>query len=222
MTVSISQWPNWLRPSTLDAFLIAFNPLFLAYVALLGLISFALVLTLQSVDLPSLVDRFSDAVPRRTIAVALAVMGVLLLVMWLGRIVPAVVSDSAPEGIESYSTLVIPALDLAFVVPLSFLAAVLLWRKRAWSYLLTSIARIKVAALALAVTAMALAQVLAGVSVALGDVVLFPLLALVFAGFTVVLLRSTTDEIPAAASSKEALPGDASRRRLEERSSARS
>lgn len=180
------------------AFLIAFNPLFLAYVALLGLSTFALVLTLQSVDVRDLVGRFSDAVPRRTIAIALAIMGVLLLVMWLGRIVPAMVSDSPPEGIESYSTLVIQALDLAFVVPLAFLAAVLLWRRRAWGYLLSSIVLIKVAALALAVTAMALAQVFAGVSVTLGDVALFPILALVFAGLTAVLLRSATDDVGTA------------------------
>jgi hypothetical protein len=180
------------------AFLIAFNPLFLAYVALLGLSSFALVLTLQSVDVSDLPDRFSDAAPRRTICVALAVMGVLLLVMWLGRIVPAVVSDNPPEGIESYSTLVIQALDLAFVVPLAFLAAVLLWRRRPWGYLLASIVLIKVAALALAVTAMAMAQMLAGVSVALGEVAVFPVLALVFAGLTAALLRSTTDAMSAA------------------------
>lgn len=70
------------------AFGAAYNPLFLIYVALFSASLSAFVLALSSFDLRSLVAHFSPHLPRRSIAGFLFAVGLFLLVMWLGLIVP--------------------------------------------------------------------------------------------------------------------------------------
>jgi len=53
-------------------------------------------------------------------------------------------------------------MDLSLIVPLAILSAILLLRRSAWGYLLTSVFVLKAIALGLAVTAMVVNMTLAG------------------------------------------------------------
>ncbi|HMA97241.1 MAG TPA: hypothetical protein VKP30_31365, partial [Polyangiaceae bacterium] len=179
------------------AFGAAYNPLFLVYVALFSLSLFGFVLAIMSVDLTTLPSHFSERLPRRGISVFLYALGAFLLLAWLGRIVPSLLANVPPEGIESYTTLIIQALDLGLVIPVALLAGLLLWRKQPWGYLLASVVLVKGLTLSLAVSAMVVNMVRTGVTVSVVEAVVFPTIALIDLGLTVALLRSIVE--PSAA-----------------------
>ncbi len=136
------------------AFNTAFNDLFTVYVVLFSLSLFAFILTMMSFDLNMLPQYFSDALPRRAIATLLIIAAVFLLVAWFGgRILPTITQDAVP-AMENTTTMVIQAMDLGLIVPFSLLAAVLLLRRSAWGYLLSSVAVMKFLTMGLAVSGM--------------------------------------------------------------------
>ncbi len=175
------------------AFGAAYNILFLVYVSLFSLSLFAFIFALMEIDIPTLPKHFSSGLPHRTIAIFLFVVGSFLLLAWLGRIVPALLANQPPLGLDAYTTLIIQALDLGLVMPIAFLSGILLWKKSAWGYLLSSIVLIKGVTLALAVSAMAVNMILAGVQVSTGELIMFPFIAIVSGGLTVILLRNVTE-----------------------------
>ena len=175
------------------AFGAAYNILFLVYVSLFSLSLFAFIFMLMEIDIPNLPKHFSSGLPRRTIAVFLFVVGSFLLLAWLGRIVPALLANQPPLGLESYTTLIIQALDLGLVMPTAFLSGFLLWKKNSWGYLLSSIVLIKGVTLALAVSAMAVNMIRVGVQVSIGELIMFPSIAIISGGMTVVLLRNVSE-----------------------------
>jgi len=168
----------------------AYNVLFLLYVALFSLSLFAFILSVMAIDVSALAGHFTAKLPRRAIAVFMFAVGLFLIMAWLGRIVPALVNNRPPLGLESSTTLVIQALDLGLVIPLAILAGILLWRRRPWGYMLTAIVLIKGFTLALAVSAMAVNMMLAGVDVAIGEMIMFPALALVDIVMMMIFLKS--------------------------------
>lgn len=143
--------------------LTAFNPLFLVYVALFSLSLFALVLCLMAFDVAGLPARFSAHLPRRGIAALLAGTGLFLSVAWLGRIA-APWLNGTPPALENTTTMVIQALDLGLVTPVVILAAWLLWQRRAWGYLLASVAVMKMLTMGTAVSLMTINMALNGVA----------------------------------------------------------
>ena len=52
-------------------------------------------------------------------------MGLLLAVMWLSMIVGSLLNGTAPAALETYTTLVIQALDLGVLVPAAFIAGLM-------------------------------------------------------------------------------------------------
>lgn len=174
------------------AFLTAYNILFLAYVGLFSASLFAFVLALTSINIQALPAHFSKHLPRRSIAGFLFAIGLFLLMLWLGLIVPSLVHGQTPGALENATTLVIQVLDLGIIVPVAVLAGVLLLRRAPLGYLLASIVLIKSLTLGTAVSAMVVGQLLAGVSLGISEIVGFPLLTLIGTGMTVVLLRSVS------------------------------
>jgi hypothetical protein len=175
------------------AFLTAYNPLFLVYVALFSASLFAFVLALTSIDMQALPSHFSPHLPRRSIAVFLFAVGLFLLFMWLGLIVPALAQGQAPQGLESTTTLVIQVLDLGIIVPVAFLSGILLLRCAPLGYMLASIVLVKTLTLGTAVSAMLVGELLAGVSLSIGALVGFPTLTLIGIALTIILLRNLSE-----------------------------
>lgn len=154
------------------AMLTSYNALFLVYVALFTLSLYAFILSMLSFDLRELPDRFSDQLPRRWIAALLIFVGGFLLIAWLGRIVPPLLSGEIP-ALENTTTLVIQAMDLSLVAPLAILSAILLLKDNAWGYLLASVALMKGITMGLAVSSMAINMALHGVPEELGIMIPF-------------------------------------------------
>lgn len=170
-------------------FLAAYNQLFLVYVAVLSLSIFAIILAFRQVDVESLPDRFSEKLPTKLIAGFMALISLMLLFLWMERIIPSLDGHTAPFGLEHYTTLVIQALDLSLIIPLGFVAAVLMWRKQPWGYMLSAIMMIKGLTLLLAICAMIVAQLMADVPVAAVEMVVFPLFTLIDLALVVLLFR---------------------------------
>ncbi|HEX3017440.1 MAG TPA: hypothetical protein VHP31_06255 [Caproicibacter sp.] len=156
------------------SFLLMYNPLFLVYVALMSMSFFALVLVMLSFDLSTLKNAFSDDLPVKTIGFLILAFACAITLMWLGRIVPPLFTGSVPVGLEDYTTLVIQAMDLGFIVPISILSAVLLMKRRPIGLLLSSVMCMKGATMLTAITAMVISQAIAGVQMSIAEMVVFP------------------------------------------------
>ncbi|HEX6337100.1 MAG TPA: hypothetical protein VFZ85_09105 [Jiangellaceae bacterium] len=120
-----------------------YSSVFLLHIAVFTVSVYALVLALAHLDVAGLARLFADRTPVRTVSAILALLGVALGTMWVAAAIRFVATGELPE--ES-SKLVVPfvitrlghALDLSLLVPAYLLAAVLLWRRKAWGYTLAA------------------------------------------------------------------------------------
>lgn len=109
----------------LYAFERVYNPLFLAYVAVLGLSLYALIAFFSRAELERVRPRDGRGPPpRRAVAALLLILLVLFLTLWMGILLPAMARREPPEGSAIF------VLDLSFFLPLLGLEAVLLLRRR--------------------------------------------------------------------------------------------
>jgi hypothetical protein len=151
----------------------AYNQLFLVYVALYSASIFAFVLSLLAIDVGSLPATVAPRFARRTIAWLVIGFGALLALLWLGRIAPSLTPGAVPAALESYSTLFVQAGDLGLVVPLAAMTGVLLLGRHPVGYLLAGVLLVKGTAFGLALVAMMLSMVAAGVAIAPVEAVFF-------------------------------------------------
>ncbi len=183
----------FLYTYTSYSFLSAYNLLFLLYVALFSLCLFAFILAMKDLNPETIANNVSSKFPRKGIAIFLMLLAGFLLLAWTGRIVPGLIDGTPPIGLESYTTLVIQALDLGIIVPTSGLAAILLWQARPWGYALSVVVLIKGLTMGAALIAMIINQILAGVSVSIVENVMFSGIALAALIFTLIALRNTAE-----------------------------
>ena len=155
--------------------LTSFNSLFLVYVTLFSLSLFAFLLSMMSFDLSTLPRHFSPHLPRGWIASLMFVIGGFLAVAWVARSVTSFLQNTTP-ALENTTTLVIQAMDLGLILPLALLSGILLLRRSAWGYLLSSVALMKGITMGLGVSAMGINMALTGVPDSLG--ILMPFLVI--------------------------------------------
>lgn len=119
----------------------AFGPLLLLHVGAFASSLFALVFTLSTTDVAASAEALRSRAPARTAAALLGLLAVSLGGMWVVGALRLVVTGQVPE---EGSLLVLPVelthlayvLDLSVLVPAYLLAAVLLWRRDPWGYVL--------------------------------------------------------------------------------------
>ncbi len=155
------------------AFLTSYNQLFLVYVAIFSLSLYTLLLELISIDIKAVKESFSPGYINKIAAVFLGIIGVMIAAMWLKIIVDSLLTGIAPSILESYTTLVIQALDLGVVVPLAILTGYLLFKGKEWGYLLGSIFLIKASLLGTAILSMIYFMAQNGVKVESGQAIFF-------------------------------------------------
>lgn len=154
-------------------FLWNYNVLFIVYVALMSMSFFALVLTIQTIDINSLEKKFSDQLPIKLLTGFQWTIGLLIGLLWIEKIASSILLNTPPVGLEHYTTLVIQAMDLGFVVPIAFLSGTLLLKKKPYGYLLTSIVIFKGVTMLTAITAMIINMLLQGITVSLVEIGVF-------------------------------------------------
>lgn len=177
----------------------AYNNLFLIYVALFSASLFAFVLAFTSIDREHLPAHVSTQMPHRAIAIFLFVAGLVLLVVWLGLgILLPLSQGQPPQELAAYTTLVTHALDLGILMPVAFLAGVMLLRRAPLGYLLAfTMLVLAIFVVGAAVPAATVSQWLAGYAFTAGQfvafVVPFVVLGLIALWFAVVFLRNIVD-----------------------------
>ncbi len=175
--------------------LTAYNILFLVYVALFTMSLYAFILCMLSFDLQDLPRHFSNELPRGWIAGVLFAVGGFLLLAWVGRVVPELLNPQAPAALENTTTRVIQALDLSLIAPLAVLSGILLLRRSAWGYLLSSVTILKGLTMALAVSTMAINMALRGVPDSMAIMVPFLILTLLNLVIALALLKNIREDV---------------------------
>jgi hypothetical protein len=114
----------------------AFNSMFLVWTALFSTGLFGLVLTLAGIDMAALSEKLAANFPRRSLAVYIILVGLILLLQYLSEVLSAYTTGNPPASLDHYTTLELASLELGIMVPMHLVAGVLLWKKRAWGYLM--------------------------------------------------------------------------------------
>jgi hypothetical protein len=131
----------------------AFGALFLLFVVIYALSLVAAVRILTTIRVADLGSHVGERFPSLGVGIFSLAMAGLLMIMWLGRIVPALSGDI--QGILlGQTTLVVQALDLGLVVPLAVFTGITALRRSPIGYLLSSVMVIKGAAMAAAICTM--------------------------------------------------------------------
>lgn len=163
---------------------VRFNPLFLVYVALLGLSLYALIWGLATTDLDGLRERFAKRTPVRIVSIFLGSMAVLFYSVWLGEVVPALMSGTVPPSVVDAGTPTGAAhvLDMAWMLPALAITALLLWRGRNIGYALAGALLAFMPVMTLAIGAMMVAMSFYGQPVGLGMAAVFGMVSATSAG----------------------------------------
>jgi hypothetical protein len=138
-------WPGAVLYILYNSFYFAFgasaNQLFLAYVAMLSLGLWTLVALVRQLDVQGLKAAFGPKTPVRIIAIVLLVPAILIIMTDFLPSLTSVINNTIPPTVIGAQTPTNPffVVDLAVLVPLFALAAVLLWQRHAWGYVLAGI-----------------------------------------------------------------------------------
>lgn len=111
-------------------FSVVINPATPLHIAILSLSTWSLVLMAMSLDASAIDPELGSRLPRRTTAVFLFACVALFALTWSSGIASAIVTGQLPEAVTvlALPTSPVYALDLAFALPLTAVAAVLLLR----------------------------------------------------------------------------------------------
>jgi hypothetical protein len=163
-------WTVYL--GAIDSFSVQFNPLFLAYVAILGLATYALILGLAAVDARDVARSFGAGTPIGWVGGYLVVASTLTALLWLSDIVPSALAGTAPAAIAGRNLPVEPShvLDLGLLLPACILGGILLIRRRPWGYLLGGGGLALLVPLLAAINLTPISQLAAGQPLAVGPV----------------------------------------------------
>jgi hypothetical protein len=170
---------------------IQFNPLFLVYVALLGLSLYALIGGLATTDFAEIKARFSRGTPVKAVSIFLAVVAVLFYFIWLSEDIPALLAGEVPQGVidGEAPTDIVHVLDMAWILPANVLTAIWLWRRRALGYALAGTLLSFLSLLVLAIMSMIVFEVLYVQVAALVPVAIFGVVFAMSVGMLVWYLR---------------------------------
>lgn len=157
------------------SFLATYNQLFLVYVAIFSLSLYTFLYGIMSLDASTLKKSIKTGKTTTVAAVFTIAMAVILAIMWLAMIIGSLLSGSAPAILETYTTLVVQALDLGVLVPAAIITGYLLLKGRPWGYVLMSILIVKISLLGMAILSMIYFMAQSGVEIVLGQAFFFVL-----------------------------------------------
>jgi hypothetical protein len=149
----------------------AYNQLFLLYVAIFSASLFAFILAFASVDLGAIGGLIPTSLPRRGLAVFMLAAGFVTLFVWGAPLIAALTKGIAPDRMDSYTTMVTYALDLAIITPSTILCAVLVLRGHPLGYVIASPLLTLIVLLAPQIVLSTVFQRAAGVPFSMGEMV---------------------------------------------------
>ena len=123
----------------------AFNVLFLIYVALFSLSILALIFALPRVDAKAIRRKFKARTPVKWISAYMLFIAIFLGGLWTAQTLNFIATGQLPQSniYSGHPTNIVFALDLALLVPGMVLAAVWLWKRLPWGYILGAMMLVK-------------------------------------------------------------------------------
>ena len=183
----------FLYTYTSYVFLWFYNPLFLVYVAIMSLSLFTFILLFSEFDANRIVTQFSEQLPIKSIVIYQVLVAVFLTLMWLSKLVPPLLMGTYPVELEHYTTMVIQALDLGIVVPVALISAIQLNKRKPIGYILTSVILVKGTMMLLAILAMMINMILAGVPENWMVFVVFVILAILSSRYLSIWMKGVSN-----------------------------
>ena len=175
-----------------------YNAFFLVYAALAGMGVFALLLALSRIPLQELFQAYQGTKIHRAGGAFLIFSALAVGVLWLGIILPPLFSGSViPPEVAHYTTLIVQGFDLAFLLPISFVLGVQLFRCTPLGLLGGAVYLVFLSLMMIALTAKVAAMGILGYNV-IPVVYIIPSMTLGSLGITWRLLRSFSNlqEVP--------------------------
>jgi len=185
----------------LYTFEVHFNSLFLVYCASLGLSFYGLLALLLSLLQGDARTWVRDAVPARVTGVFLLVLAAGFALLWLGQVVPALLSRADPEGLSEFGVFTNPVhvLDLSILLPAVALTGVSLLRGGVLGLALAPLMLSYAVFMSLATGGMAVVMQARGMGWGPGLATVTAGIAVVSAALLVVFLRQVDDRHPEVA-----------------------
>lgn len=116
------------------AFGAAYNPLFLLYTVVLSISLFGFIVAFNSAVLKlSALDDLSS-LPGRGLIIFMFISGAITLFVWGAPLIEALVTGSTPARMDSYTTMVTYALDLAIITPATIICGFMILRGNALGF----------------------------------------------------------------------------------------
>jgi hypothetical protein len=172
----------YLLGAALNSFFPLYVVIFLCGVATLGIV-------LWHLDVNAVAASFRHDTPVRIIGGYLVFVAFGLTVVWLG-VWGAYAFAGRPTPVEPEAFKVVAALDLSMMVPALTAGGVLLWRRRAWGYLIASTAAIQAALYLLVLSVNSAIAISRSLATAPGELPIWGPLAAFTALAAMLLLRS--------------------------------
>ena len=179
----------------LYAFEVHFNPLFLVYCATLGLSFYALLALLVVLLSQDARAWYRGAIPRRATGLFLCLVALAFGLLWLGQILPALLSGKDPAGLSDTGLLTNPVhvLDLSLLLPALAVTGVSLLRGGSLGAALAPVLLGFKVFMPLAIAGMALVMQARGIGGGLGLASVTAGIALVSGALLVALLGAVDD-----------------------------
>jgi hypothetical protein len=136
----------------------AIGPLYPLHVLLAALSLSTTALLVAGLDVAGAAHRFGPTFPRRAVTGLGIFMVVVLGTLWLPTIGRVVVGGEVQGLLNGGNTLVVPAFDLGFLVPLGLFTAVAAWRRLPAGYVLATTVVVKAVTMGAAIAAMLLVE----------------------------------------------------------------
>jgi hypothetical protein len=159
----------------------AIGPLYPLHVLLVALSLSAVGMLVVRLDVAGAARRFDATFPRRAVAGLGVAMVVILAALWLPTVARVVVDGEVQGLLNGGATLVVPAFDLGFLVPLGMFTAIAAWRRSPVGYVLGTTVVVKAMTMGAAIVAMLLVEWMTTGELLLIPIVMFATVALVSA-----------------------------------------
>jgi len=171
----------------------AFNGLFLGWVTLFSLGCFGLFQVVSEINLPALPQQLTVGFPVKPVAVYMLAVAAILSAQYLVEIFGAYITGSPPSSLDHYTTLELAGLELGLMIPLHILAGLLMWRRNAWGYLLSTILAFAASMVFSALSISLLIPYFGSARGNLADLAITLSITIVAAGFSLAIFRQIRD-----------------------------
>jgi len=166
---------------------VAYNNLYLVYLALFSLSFFAFITSMTLFDMQNLPARFSARLPRQGMAIFMFIVGIGMGLIWLSDVINALSTDGAPQALGANISLITYTLDIGIIAPGALLAGFLLLRRAPLGYLLTGLLTMMLAQIGAMVIGQTAMQLKIGVELSPGQIIGMVATWIVMGGIAVLL-----------------------------------